>query len=158
VAYHVFRKYVGGVQTAYAHCRDVVEYNCRWLAKHPELPNLIDCDFVTYFSDPKGFDTYYTIPQIIERGGDDCEGFAAWLVAEDIVRRGFDARVIFYRRKRWKRGKHHAVALRKGPPLDYKPYVRFKLRGGLYAIDPCMPKGMHEYLLRQREMKSCLYR
>ena len=148
--YHVFREYTGGIKTAYRECERVVKENVKWLLEHPELPNLIDCDFVTYLSDPEGRDTYYTIPQIIARGGGDCEDFACWLVAEDIVRRGFDARVIFYRRKRWKRGKHHAVTLRKGPPRDYRAYVRFKLRGGLYAIDPCMPKGMHEYLLKKR--------
>jgi hypothetical protein len=155
MAYRVFREYTGDVHLAYRECRNVVQENVAWLLENPGLPDLLDCDFVAYLSDPPRRDTYYTIPQIIRRGGDDCEGLAAWLAAEDIARRGFQSRVIFYRRARWPRGRHHAVTLRHGPPLDYAPYIRFEMSGGRVALDPCMPKGMHEYLLRQKELKSC---
>ncbi len=150
--YRVFRETDGDIQSAYRECRDIVKENVAWLLEHPDIPDLIDCNFVTYLSDPPGLDVYYTIPQAIARGGDDCEGFAAWLAAEDIVRRGYPSRVIFYRRKRWPQGHHHAVTLRTGPiDDDYASCVRFRMPGNRVAIDPCIPKGMLKYLREHQE-------
>lgn len=114
------------VQTLNILLEALVRIDLHILRKDPSIPDLY-ASGVRYEREPNGVEEWLTIPEIMRRGYDDCEGLAAWLAAE-YRNKGIMAQAFASR-----------VPTRAPIPLYH---VRVRLRGGRVIEDPSRALGL----------------
>lgn len=65
--------------------RALTEIDLRYLQQNPNTPSLYSSG-VRYIREPIGQEEWLSVPEVLRRGGGDCEDLACWRAAELILR------------------------------------------------------------------------